>query len=77
MSNDQIVVRSGGIGFLGMLTIVLLILKLVGTISISWFMVFLPVLIGPLIFVGVFGFIAVAAAVLFTIEAMTQWIGKR
>lgn len=35
---------SGGIGFFGLLTIVLLILKVLGKISISWFWVFSPII---------------------------------
>ena len=37
---------SGGVGFLGLLTLVLVVLKATGYISISWWLVFLPVIIG-------------------------------
>jgi hypothetical protein len=33
-------------GFLGFLTLVLLVLKLVGVIAVSWFVVFLPLILG-------------------------------
>ena len=36
----------GGIGFFGVIFIVLLILKLFGLISISWWWVFSPIIIG-------------------------------
>lgn len=36
----------GGIGFFGLLTIVLIVLKITGVISISWGWVFSPILAG-------------------------------
>lgn len=36
----------GGIGFFGVLTIVLIVLKITGVISISWGWVFSPILAG-------------------------------
>lgn len=36
----------GGIGFFGLLTIVLIVLKITGVISISWWWVFSPILVG-------------------------------
>lgn len=36
----------GGIGFFGLLTIVLIVLKITGVISISWVWVFSPVFVG-------------------------------
>ena len=36
----------GGIGLCGMIFIILLILKLIGVISISWWWVFSPLIIG-------------------------------
>ena len=55
---------SGGIGFLGLLTIVLLVLKALGYLNISWFVVFLPVIIGFGLFV-----LALIAIVLIAIFA--------
>lgn len=43
MSNSN---SGGGIGFFGVIFIVLLILKLFGLISISWWWVFSPIIIG-------------------------------
>lgn len=43
-------VNNGGIGFLGLLTIVFVIAKITGYITWSWFWVFSPILIG-LVFV--------------------------
>ena len=37
--------RSGGIGFFGLLTVALIVLKLSGIITWSWALVFLPILI--------------------------------
>ena len=36
---------SGGIGFIGLLTIVLIVLKLTGLIAISWWWVFSPMIV--------------------------------
>jgi len=44
---------SGGVGFLGLMTIVLMTLKLLGYISVSWWLVFLPVLIPIIILLGI------------------------
>lgn len=44
MSNNSN--SGGGIGFFGVIFIVLLILKLFGLISISWWWVFSPIIIG-------------------------------
>ena len=43
MSNSN---SGGGIGFFGVIFIVLLILKLIGVISISWWWVFSPLIVG-------------------------------
>lgn len=43
-------VNNGGIGFLGLLTIVFVIAKITGYITWSWFWVFSPILVG-LVFV--------------------------
>lgn len=42
MNNKQKVSVSGGVGFVGLLTIVLIALKLMGYISWSWAWVFMP-----------------------------------
>lgn len=43
MSNSN---SGGGIGFFGVIFIILLILKLFGLISISWWWVFSPLIVG-------------------------------
>ena len=43
---EQSSVASGGLGFLGVLTILFVVLKLLHVIEWSWLIVFLPVLIG-------------------------------
>ena len=57
MSNETKVSYSGGIGFTGLLTIVFIILKLVGTIDWSWWWVLSPLWItfalGMLIFISI------------------------
>lgn len=42
-----------GSGFLGLLTIVFIVLKLIGVISWSWWLVTLPMWIGPAILLGI------------------------
>ena len=41
--SQEVQVKTGGIGFLGLLTIALLFLKAFGKISISWIWVFAPI----------------------------------
>ena len=62
--NEQVVVRSGGIGFAGMLTLLFIGLKLGGVIAWSWWWVLSPLWIsfalGAVVLVGmmmVMGFI--------------------
>lgn len=43
---EQSSVASGGLGILGVLTIIFVVLKLLHVIEWSWLIVFLPVLIG-------------------------------
>ena len=50
---------SGGIGFVGLLTIVFIVLKLVGVINWSWFWV-----LSPIIFSAAFGVVVVVVAVI-------------
>lgn len=45
MSDDNNSARNGGIGFCGLLTIVLIVLKLTNLTDISWWWVFAPILI--------------------------------
>lgn len=62
MNEKQKTTVSGGVGFIGLLTIVLIALKLMGYISWSWAWVFLPawtsIVFGLGVFVGVMVFIS-------------------
>lgn len=62
MNEKQKTTVSGGVGFIGLLTIVLIALKLMGYISWSWAWVFLPAwtcfVFGLGVFVGVMVFIS-------------------
>lgn len=64
MAKDQ---ASGGIGFAGLLTIVFIVLKLIGTISWSWWWVLSPIWISVGLGVGIWliGLIAIILAGLF------------
>lgn len=44
---------NGGIGLFGLTFIVLLLLKAFGVMNISWFVVFLPLIIGTVLFVAI------------------------
>lgn len=59
--------ESGGIGFAGLLTIVFIVLKLIGTISWSWWWVLSPIWISVGLGVGIWliGLIAIILAGLF------------
>ena len=46
MKQVEIKHKSGGIGFIGLLTIVFIVLKLCGVISLSWVWVLAPIWIG-------------------------------
>jgi hypothetical protein len=48
MSENYVSHNGGGIGFVGLLTIVFIVLKLTGVISWSWWWVFSPVWISAL-----------------------------
>jgi len=45
---------SGGIGFLGLLQIVFIVLKILGVVNWSWWLVFIPVWISVLSFLIIF-----------------------
>jgi hypothetical protein len=65
MSNSSNNSSNGGIGFVGLLTIAFIVLKLTGYIAWSWLWVLSPIWISFLIvvaiFVGAIGFAAIAA----------------
>ena len=48
MKNEYRIVNKGGVGFCGLLTIALIVLKIAGVTSMSWFWVF-----SPIIFLGI------------------------
>lgn len=54
MNNNNNNNRSGGIGFIGLLTIVFITLKLLGVIKWSWLWVLSPLWIFSLIFLVIF-----------------------
>jgi len=49
---------SGGIGFVGILTLIFITLKLLGKITWSWWWVLSPVWIGGLLLIAVIAFVA-------------------
>ena len=61
MSKDKTEIQTGGIGFIGLLTIVFITLKLTGYIAWSWLWVLSPLWlpISVVISVAAFGFIVV------------------
>jgi hypothetical protein len=52
---------SGGIGFVGLLTIVFIVLKLIGTITWSWWWVLSPIWITTLVVIGIILIVATLA----------------
>jgi len=62
---------SGGIGFLGLLTILFIGLKLTGYVDWSWFWVLFPAFF-PLVFLALFALFALAMAVLKTIQEIKR-----
>ncbi|WP_017907539.1 hypothetical protein [Xanthomonas sp. SHU 199] len=63
MSNSSSSSSSGGTGFVGLLTIVFIVLKLTGVIAWSWWWVLSPVWISALIAILIiFGAILIVAA---------------
>jgi len=55
---------SAGIGFFGLLTIVLIVLKLLGKIDLSWLWVLSPLLVGVAFYTLIWIFIIVLALIL-------------
>lgn len=52
---------SGGIGFVGLLTIVFIVLKLIGYIDWSWWWVLSPIWITAMVIIVVFALFGIAA----------------
>ncbi len=59
MANTSASARSGGIGLLGLTFVALLIMKLGFAVNISWFIVFLPLIIGAAFIVIVLGIVGI------------------
>lgn len=55
---------SGGIGFVGLLTIAFIVLKLVGVIKWNWLWVLSPIWITGLIFIAIMVFVIIFVAVI-------------
>lgn len=63
MSSEKVVVKSGGIGFGGLLAILFIGLKLGGVINWSWLWVLSPLWIPLAIVLGIFVIVAVVAGI--------------
>lgn len=61
MSDDKIPTPSGGIGFVGALTLLFVACKLFGVINWSWWLVLAPIWISWIFFLVVMGFILLIA----------------
>ena len=70
MSDEKVVVRSGGIGFGGLLAILFIGLKLGGVISWSWLWVLSPLWIPLAIVLGIFAVVAVIAGIVAGVGAL-------
>lgn len=55
---------SGGVGFVGLLTIVFVVLKLVGVVSWPWLWVLSPVWISALLVIALFIFVIIVTKVM-------------
>jgi ABC-type polysaccharide/polyol phosphate export permease len=77
MSSKTVTV-SGGVGFFGLLTIVLIVLKLIGLVPLSWWwIVFLPIL-GPCVTLFVFGSLFVIGFFLvFAVKEFLEYLSRR
>jgi len=60
MSNESS--SGGGIGFIGLLTIVFIVLKLTGVVAWSWTWVLAPIWIGALLILGILGVVFLIAS---------------
>lgn len=63
MSDNKTVVKSGGIGFLGALTILFIALKLTNYISWSWWWVLAPLWVPSAVVLGILVILLVIAGV--------------
>lgn len=70
MTNRVNTNNSGGIGFLGLLTIVFITLKLTGYIAWSWWWVLSPLWLGFAVVFGIF-------AIVFLFAFLWDWVTKK
>lgn len=68
----RVVAYGGGCGFCGLLTIALLVLKCIGVINISWWIVFLPVIVVAGIPVAIMLIFLICCLVAVGISALKQ-----
>lgn len=68
--SDKNIVVGGGIGLGGMLFILLLVLKLTGTIQTSWLWVVASLFIGPAISIGMFLLVGLFILVALSVAAI-------
>ena len=68
MSGESHASSRGGIGFLGLLTIAFVVLKLTGTISWSWWLVLAPLYAVPVLLLSIAGILFAVVAVANAIE---------
>lgn len=72
MSDNRIVVRDRGIGFIGLLLLMFIAFKLLGIIHWSWFWVLSPVLIPVGVGVAVVGVIGIIAFIVLIKELVRE-----
>jgi len=65
---------SGGVGFVGVLTIVFIVLKILGHITWSWWWVLSPIWISVVLVIGI---IALIFGFIFIKEAITGFVAER
>jgi hypothetical protein len=75
--NNNVQVRSGGIGFAGMLAILFIGLKLTGYIDWSWWWVLSPLWIPLAVVLGVIAVILVIAAIVWCLASLAEAIFTR
>lgn len=68
--NNTVVKTSGGIGFVGLLTILFIGLKLTGFIDWSWVWILAPLWITPVAVVGIYLFVALISISIAVISTM-------
>ena len=67
--SDKVEVKSGGVGFAGLLTILFIGLKLGGVINWSWWWVLSPLWISFLAAIGIVAFIVLGAIIIAALKS--------